>query len=70
MPIARVFVAMDGNDKPHGWVHASLAVGVVCPDVEVLNNFIYARELYHCLANEKKGEFLTVPKQADGDRRN
>jgi hypothetical protein len=28
VPISRAFVAMDGDNEPHGWVYASLAMGI------------------------------------------
>jgi len=29
--ISRVFVAMDGDNKPHGWVYVSLEIGIAWP---------------------------------------
>lgn len=29
--MARAFVAMDGDKEPHGWVYASLVIGIASP---------------------------------------
>jgi hypothetical protein len=31
--MSRAFVAMDGDKEPHGWVHASLVIGIAPPVV-------------------------------------